>query len=159
MRLLHLHLDDVVFDDDGKRLDGYVGRKRLGLSGPKIEQGSVPRALDGALLEVDLALGQRAVVVRAAILDGEIVAIAVEDADLGVLPFDDLASTRREVGDGAHVDQFWGHVRCGTKSVLDGLNCTGRAADPRRGAAWAPVASDRGGSCGSSARSRCRCGR
>ena len=117
----------VVLDDDGERVDGNVRRQGRGLSGVQVEQRAVARAFDGARLRIELALGQRAVVVRAAVLDGEDLAVAVEDADLEVLPFDDAGSAGRELGERADVDESAGHVRRRAKSVLDGMNCTDRA--------------------------------
>jgi hypothetical protein len=48
--------------------------------------------------------------VRAAVLDGEDLAAAVDDADLEVLPFDETLLARGQLFDGADVDQ-WTHVR------------------------------------------------
>ncbi len=62
------------------------------------------RALDGAALLVERPLDEIAVVVRAAVLDGEEVALAVEDADLEVLPLDEPALARRLFPVGADVD-------------------------------------------------------
>src|SRR6185503_6647242 len=87
MVLLHLQLDETALDADGECVDGNVGGEVLRLPGAKIEPGSVPRALDPAALLVQLAIGQRPVVVRAAVLDREELACAVEDPDLEVLPF------------------------------------------------------------------------
>ena len=49
------------------------------------------------VLLVELAVDEIAVVVRAAVLDGEDVAGAVEDADLEVLPLDELALAGRQL--------------------------------------------------------------
>jgi hypothetical protein len=51
----------------------------------------VARALDRAVLGIELAGDEVAVVVRAAVLDGEELAAAVEDADLEILPLHELA--------------------------------------------------------------------
>ena len=53
---------------------------------------------------VELALHEVAVVVRAAVLDGEDVATAVEDADLELVPLDELALARGQLLDAADVD-------------------------------------------------------
>src|SRR5690349_17055570 len=99
----------------------------------QVEQRAVARAFDGARGGIELAFGQGAVVVRAAVLDGEELAVAVEDADLEVLPFDDAGSTGRELGQRADVDESAGHGE-GVKSVLDGMNCTDRASGAPDGA-------------------------
>src|SRR5919112_3753161 len=85
MVLLHLQLDVAALDADGKGVDGNVGGEVLRLPAAQIEPGPVARALDPAMLLVQFALGERPVVVRAAVLDGEQLAAAVEDPDLEVL--------------------------------------------------------------------------
>ena len=65
---------------------------------------------DHAVLVVELALDQLAVVVRAAVLDGEDLATAVDDADLEVLPLDETLLAGRQLFDGADVDQGT-HIR------------------------------------------------
>jgi len=70
----------------------------------------VAGALDGAGALVELTLGERAVVVRAAILDRVELAATVEHADLEVLPFDDAPGAGRELGEWADVDERDGHV-------------------------------------------------
>src|SRR4029453_17779529 len=127
MVLLHLHLDEVAVYDDGERVDGDVRRQGCGLSGVQVEQRAVARAFDGTRVGIELPFGQGAVVVRAAVLDGENLAVAVEDADLEVLPFDDARSAGRELGQRADVDESAWHRRRRGKSVLDGMNCTGQA--------------------------------
>src|SRR3954454_3767346 len=79
MRSVDLQLDDVVLDQDREGVDRDVGGQGLRLAGPQIEQRSVARAFDRAVVGIQLPLGERTVVVRAAILDGEELAIAVED--------------------------------------------------------------------------------
>src|SRR3712207_8616275 len=51
---------------------------------------------DRARVLVELTLDEGAVVVRAAVLDREDLAVAVEDADLEVLPLDQAHATRRK---------------------------------------------------------------
>src|SRR4051812_11183141 len=63
----------------------------------------MPRALDHAVLLVELALHQLAVVVRAAILDGEDLATAVDHADLEVLVLHQALLARRQLVGGAVV--------------------------------------------------------
>src|SRR5205823_4487240 len=72
--------------------------------GPDVEQGAVPRALYGAGGLVELTLGERPVVVRAAVLDRVEGAAAVEDPDLEVLPLDQPHLAGLELGGGAHFD-------------------------------------------------------
>ena len=55
-------------------------------------------------LQVDLALEQAAVVVRAAVLDRQQLAGAVEDPDLEVLPLDQAVLAGRQFLNGADVD-------------------------------------------------------
>src|SRR4051795_646211 len=62
------------------------------------------RALDRALLGVELAFGEVAFVVRAAVLDRAQLAVAVEDRDLQVLPLDRAELAGRKLGDGADVE-------------------------------------------------------
>ena len=78
----NLQLDGVVLDRDGERLDRLVGGEGLRPTGREVEQRAVAWALDGTGVGVELALGERAVVVRAAVLDRVERAVAVEDADL-----------------------------------------------------------------------------
>src|SRR5215207_850179 len=130
-----LQLDHVVLDHDREGVDRFVGGKGQRLSGPQIEERAVARAFDGALRAIELALGQRTVVVRAAVLDGEQLATAVEHPDLQVLPFHDARGTGGKVRERADLDEFCGQgedVR--GKSDGDGLNCIER---DRRPPAWA----------------------
>ena len=68
--------------DDREGADGLIGGQGLGPPGSQVEQRPVPRALHGTGRGVERALGERAVVVRAAVLDRVQLAVAVEDADL-----------------------------------------------------------------------------
>src|SRR3954453_12798916 len=104
MRSVDLQLDDVVLDPDREGVDRDVGGQGLRLARPQIEQRSVAGALDGAVLGIQLPFGERTIVVRAAVLDREQLTVAVEDADLEVLPFDDARGTGRELGERADVD-------------------------------------------------------
>src|SRR3954447_1425875 len=137
MRSVDLQLDDVVLDHDREGVDRDIGGQGLRLAGPQIEERAVARAFDGAVLRIDLALGERAVVVRAAVLDGVDLAVAVEDADLEVLPFHDARGAGRELRERADVDDLCGHkgkVPAGRrKSDAEGLDCTGRARRCRNG--------------------------
>src|SRR5215203_4652353 len=74
--------EGVVLDRYRERLHRLKSRKRLRPAGAEVEEGAVARALDGAGGRVELALGQRPVVMRAAVLDRVQPAVAVEDADL-----------------------------------------------------------------------------
>src|SRR3954464_14883555 len=113
MRSVDLQLDDVVLDPDGEGVDRDVGGQGLRLAGPQIEQRSVAGALDGAVLGIPLPLGERAIVVRAAVPQPEHLALAVGDADLEVLPLDDARGTGRELRELADVDGLghWGEAR------------------------------------------------
>src|SRR4051794_22695093 len=108
MGSVNLQLDHVVLDEDFESVNRFVRRERHRLAGAQVEERAVARALDRAALLVEGPLGERAVVVRAAILDGEEVALAVEDADLEVLPRHDARGAggklveRADVDDGAH---------------------------------------------------------
>jgi hypothetical protein len=99
-----LQSDHAVLDGHREGVDGDVRGQVHGLAGPQLEHRAVARALDGAGLRVDLALEQVAVVVRAAVLDGEQLAAAVEDADLEILPFDEPVLAGGQVLEGADVD-------------------------------------------------------
>jgi hypothetical protein len=106
MSLLHLQLDHVVLDEYLVGVDRHVGRQRQRAARAQVEQRAVARALDRALLLVEVALRERSVVVRAAVLDREDLALAVEHADLEVLPFDDALGTGRELFERADVDDW-----------------------------------------------------
>src|SRR5690242_8449571 len=82
-RLIDCDTHDSVDDLDRIRLDRLVGGQRQRTTGRKLEGRPVARADDGAAILVPLALAQRPVVVRAAILDGVEPAAAVVDADEG----------------------------------------------------------------------------
>src|SRR5918912_2283608 len=100
-----LHSDDAVRDRHREGVDGNVRRQVQGTPGTQVESRAVPRALDRARGVVELALEQDAVVVRAAVLDGEDLAAAVEDADLEVLPLDEAMLAGTQVLHAADVDQ------------------------------------------------------
>src|SRR3954470_9197032 len=104
MGSVDLQLDGVVLDADREGVHGDVGGQGHRLARAQVEQRSVARALDGAVLRVQLPLGERTVVVRAAVLEGEQLAVAVEDADLEVLPLDDARGTGRKLRERADVD-------------------------------------------------------
>src|ERR1700709_2583739 len=104
MWLLNLQLDHVVLDPDVERLDGGVGGQGLGRSGAYIEDGAVARALDRAAVGIELPVGERAVVMGAAVLDRTEGAVAVEEPALEVLPLDDASGARRQLGDRADVE-------------------------------------------------------
>src|SRR3954462_2799078 len=99
-----LQLDDVVLDSDREGVHGDVGGQCLRLAPGAIAHGPVTGALDGAVLVIQLPLGERTVVVRAAVLEGEELAVAVEDADLEILPLDDARGTGRKLRERADVD-------------------------------------------------------
>src|SRR3954463_3294899 len=103
IRSVDLHSNHAVLDEHREGVDGHVRRQFRGFSGPQVEARAVPRALDHAVVLVQLTLDQLAVVVRAAILDGEDLATAVDDADLEVLPLDETLLAGRQLFDGADV--------------------------------------------------------
>jgi len=90
----------------GERLDRHIGRERLRAAGLQVEQGPVPGAFHRAPLLVELPFGERSVVMRAAVLDRQDPALAVEQADLQVLPFHDARGAGRELRERADVDDW-----------------------------------------------------
>src|SRR6188472_1036648 len=82
MGLVDLQGDGVVLDGYRERLHRGEGGEGLRPAGAQVEEGAVTGALDGAGRGVELALGERPVIVGAAILDRVQRALAVEDADL-----------------------------------------------------------------------------
>src|ERR1700742_4063653 len=105
IRSLDFHSNHAVLDDHREGVDGHVRRQVQGLSGTQVEPRPVPGAFDRTLVFVQLALDQFPVVVRAAVLDGEDLATAVDHADLEVLPLDEALLARWELFNGADVDQ------------------------------------------------------
>src|ERR1044072_7991117 len=85
IRSVDLHSNHAVLDEHREGVDGHVRRQVQGLSGTQIEPRPVTGTFDRAIVLVELALDQLAVVVRTAILDGEELAAAVDDADLEIL--------------------------------------------------------------------------
>src|SRR3954462_3163412 len=104
MVLLHLQLDETALDADGESVDCNVSGEVQRFPGMKVEPGAVPRALDPAALLIQLTVRQRPVVVRAAVLDGDDLATAVEDPDLEVLPLHQAACAGRKLVERADVD-------------------------------------------------------
>src|SRR3954451_11586029 len=92
-----LQSDGVVLDRNREHLDGLESGERLRPAGGEVEEGAVARALDRAGSGVELALGERAVVVGAAVLDRVVGAVAVEDADLDPVVLDDAHAARRQL--------------------------------------------------------------
>src|SRR3954454_21061257 len=105
IRSVDLHSNHAVLDGDREGLDRHVRRQVHGLSGAQIKARAVARAFDHAVLFVELPVHQLAVVVRAAILDGEDLAAAVDDADLEVLVLHQALLARRQLVEGADVYQ------------------------------------------------------
>src|SRR5689334_13137933 len=105
IRSVDLHSNHAVLDRHGIGVDRHVRRQVQGLSGPQVEHRAVPGALDRAGTLIHVALEEVAVVVRAAVLDGDDVAVAVDDADLEVLPLDETVLAGLELIDAADVDQ------------------------------------------------------
>src|SRR4051812_41331310 len=79
----------VALDGDGEDLDRLEGGERLRPAGGEVEERAVAGALHGTGGGVELALGERPVVVGAAVLDRVQGAVAVEDADLAPVELDE----------------------------------------------------------------------
>src|SRR6476619_4311987 len=99
-----LQSDGVVLDRYRERLDRLKGGERLRPAGAEVEEGAVARALDRAGGGVELALGERPVVVGAAVLDRIQRSIAVEDADLRLAVLDQTHRAGRQLGKRADGD-------------------------------------------------------
>src|SRR6478752_3029183 len=110
IRSVDLHSNHAVLDDHRKGVDGYVRRQVQGLPRAQVELRPVPGTFDHTVRLVQLAVHEFAVVVRAAILDGEDLTAAVDDADLEVLVFHEAFGSRRELFELADVDEGT-HVR------------------------------------------------
>src|SRR3954452_112008 len=110
IRSVDLHSNHAVLDEHREGVDGHVRRQVQGFSGSQVEARPVPGAFDRAVVLIELALDELAVVVRAAVLNGEDLAFAVEHADLEVLPHHQALLSWRQVFEGADVDQRT-HVR------------------------------------------------
>src|SRR4051794_20024870 len=108
IRSVDLHSNHAALDRHREGVDRDVRRQVQGVSGLQVEARAVPRALDRALVRIELAVQQLAVVMGAAILDRVQRAVAVEHADLDVLELDEtlLAGWQRieraDVENGAH---------------------------------------------------------
>src|SRR5690242_15627727 len=105
IRSIDLHSNHAVLDDHGERVDGNVRRQVQGLPGAQVEERSMARALDRAVVLIELALHELAVVMRAAVLDREDRALAVEDADLEVVDLDHALLAGRQLLERADVEQ------------------------------------------------------
>src|SRR4051794_1900524 len=110
---VHFQSNHAVLDRHGERVDGFVRGQVQGLSGAEVEHRAVTRALDRAGRGIHRAIEQLAVVVRAAVLDGEQLAVAVEDPDLEILPGDETMLAGRELLGGTDVDDLAQKVRLG----------------------------------------------
>src|SRR5215218_3968150 len=88
--LRHVYLDPAVLNHDGEGLHRLVGRKAQRAAAADVELRPVPRADDDALLGVELALGERAVIMGTAVLDRAILAVEVVDADRDLARANDL---------------------------------------------------------------------
>src|ERR1700748_1805041 len=111
IRSLDIHSNHAVLDPDREGLDRDVRRQVHGCAGVQVEARAVARALDRAVLRVELPLAQLAVVVRAAVLDRENRAVAVEDADLEVVGLEQAFLAGRELVERADVvhGTHWGN--------------------------------------------------
>ena len=79
-------LDDSVLDADGERLDGLDAGSVRGSPGADVDVRAVAWADRDAVVGIEVALAQRPVVVRAAILERVVLAVQVVDADGDVEP-------------------------------------------------------------------------
>ena len=81
------NLNDAVEDADRKRSDRLVGRRRQRLPGTDVEAGSVARTHDLAVFHATSGKGPE--VVRANVLDREVLAIEIEHRDDDIVDIDD----------------------------------------------------------------------
>src|ERR1044072_9449637 len=94
-----LQLHFVVADANLECVTRRVGGKGAWLPCRDVEQRAMPWALHGTGRGVELPLGERTVVVRAAILDRVALAVGgVEDADLAPVSLDQAHLALRQVG-------------------------------------------------------------
>src|SRR5215210_4477187 len=93
---------DAVGDRHLERLDRQVGGERQGAARPHVEARTVAGADGHAFLGLEIAFGERPVVVRAPVLDRVIIASQVVDADRELAGAHDLHLARRQLGDRAH---------------------------------------------------------
>src|SRR3954447_22106228 len=89
IRSVDLHSNHAAVGRHREGVDRDVRRQVQGVSGLQVEPRAVARALDRALVRVQLALDELPVVVRAAVLDRVQRAVAVEYADLEVVQLDE----------------------------------------------------------------------
>src|SRR3954451_23666719 len=150
IRSVDLHSNHAVLDEHRKGVDGHVRRQVQGLSGAQVEPRPVPRTFDHAVLFIQLAVHELAVVMGAAILDGEDLSTAVDDADLEVLEFHEALGSRGELFERADVDQgtHWGNTdsrgRDSSLRRMLALTARSRAAPPPgRGVRFAACQGDR----------------
>src|SRR4029079_5633633 len=105
IRSVDLHSNHAVLDDHRKGVDGHVRRQGHGLPRPQVEPRPVTRTFDRAVFFIELTVDEFTVVMRTAILDGEDLAPAVDDADLDIpVPREPLAPGGKLV-ERADVDQ------------------------------------------------------
>src|SRR5512133_992888 len=97
-------LDHPVLHLDGKGLDGRNRRQRERPPSADLDPGAVPGTDRVPLLDVEVALAERAVVVRTAILDRAEAPGEVVDADRDLARVDDLDRAGRELLDRSDVD-------------------------------------------------------
>src|SRR5205085_9201767 len=89
-RSRHLDLDDAVHDAHRERIDWLRRRQRPRLAGADVDVRAVPGADRDARIGIEVALAKRSVVVRAAVLEREELAVQVVDADGDRAGVDDL---------------------------------------------------------------------
>src|SRR5437763_4388988 len=77
----NLDLEDPVFHPHGKRVDRLDRRKGQRAPGADVDVRTVPRTDRDPFLRVEVALAERTVVVRAAVLERVVLAIEVVDPE------------------------------------------------------------------------------
>jgi hypothetical protein len=100
-QLRNLDQHDSVFHAHLERLDGQVGGEGERPTGAYVEPGAVPGTDGDALLGIEVAFGERPVVVGTTVFDGEVLAFQVIDADRELARPHDLHLAGRELLDRA----------------------------------------------------------
>ena len=110
--------DDPVLDRDGVRRDRLVRRQRQRDARLEVERRAVARADHAAHVLLPLALAERPVVVRAAVLERVELAVAVVDADRRPAERDDLRRAGPELVERRDVDLRHGSASSSRSSPM-----------------------------------------
>src|SRR6266511_2901176 len=105
-KLLDLQLHFAVLDSRLERFDRLEGRQRLRSAATHVEERAVPRTLHCTGGGIELPLGERAVVVRAAVLDGVQLLTAAKAADLSPVGLQEAHLAIGKLLDAANGDRF-----------------------------------------------------